>query len=846
MLDYCKYCPLYKELGDLSQYVPADEGFANIYMLVGQCPGETEVTKRKPFVGDAGLEQNRYLEAAYLSRSTAYVTNLVKCRPPKNRDPKQEEIEYCSYYLGEEIEEHTPRVIGAIGRFAARWFLGPEFSMEYGHGIPYSLEDYIVVPIYHPAAGLRDTTMMTLIAQDYIALGKTIRREITPRLWPPTITDIPICNSVPIGSPKLIALDTETEAGKPWCVTYTIDGKYAGLIKASEHDKLKLLNTIVSSPMTLTILHNALFDINILAQIGLYPARFHDTMSMAYLLQDLPLGLKPLAYRLLNMSLRKYSEVIWDAQQLKSLRYILSAQERTWPDPEPILVWEKGAPRVKKPRNINSKIKQILKKYSNDPNTDLQHAWSRIELTAGRGMVEEVLGPMPEAYLADIPYSIAEQYACADAIATYRLYPILLDRINSSSLSSVLHRDMGIIPIISDMQRTGIKINKQTFYNISIQLETTKEDIETSIQDIYQAQTGKYKIINPASPKQVAEALYELKIFRNKTMSTASEILDNYRNYPIINLITSWRELNKIQTTYTDPLPLRADAFDRVHTNLSITRTVTGRLASSKPNLQNIPVATDIGRLVRSGFVASEGCSLVSFDYSQIEMRVAAHMANDKKMIQMFLEGTDIHVYTASMMFGIPIAEVDKQKHRYPAKRVGFGVLYAMGARGLQTQMRAEGIEYSERACADMISAWYTIYLYIRDYMEEVKAYARRHGYVEDMFDRRRLVPEVKSAHTRIVNAGLRQAANAPIQSGAQGIIKEAMVLLTPVYREFQDMGYHCDPLLQIHDDLMFEISDDILDVAIPTIKSVMESAVELVVPTPVDAKIGKNWKEMK
>ena len=846
-LAHCKHCPLYQELGDLSQHVPADSGFANTYFLVGQCPGEQEVRRGIPFVGDSGLEQNQYLAAAGLSRPIAYVTNLLKCRPPKNRDPKPEEIGYCACYLAEELDEYRPRVIGAVGRFAARWFLGEDFSMEYGHGIPYVHGESTVVPIYHPAAGLRDTALMTTITQDYLALGKTIRGETTPRTWPSPPTLVSVCNSIPIGSPELIAVDTETRSGAPWCLTYTIDGKYAGLIKATEHDKLQLFSSLVSSLLTTTILHNAPFDLDILAQMGVYPAKYHDTMSMAYLLQDLPLGLKPLTYRLLNMTLWKYTDMIHDAQQLKSLEYLLNVSDRTWPDPEPVLVRVKETPRVKKPRNILSKVKQILKKYSNIPEADLYVAWECIESTSGRGMVEDALGPMPEAYLADIPYSYAEQYACADAIATYRLYPILAKRLTDLGLWDTFTRDMRIIPMVADMQRTGIRIDKERFHVTSKQLEAEKVRVRSQIRDLYYEQTKEYKPINPASPLQVADVLYDLHVFRRRGLSTASEVLDKYRDkHPIVNLITRWRGLNKLQTTYSDPLPLRADADDRIHTHLSITRTSTGRLASSRPNLQNIPIATKDGRLIRSGFIASPGCSLASFDYRQIEMRVAAHMAHDIRMIQLFHDGVDIHSATAAKMFDIAIDQVDKDKHRYPAKRVGFGILYAMGAKGLQTQMRAEGVEYTESRCAELIAAWYRIYSGIHDYMEEVKAQARRYGYVTDMFGRRRLVPEVGSAHPRIVNAGLRQAVNAPIQSGAQGIIKEAMKLLTPVYREFQSAGYRCHPLLQIHDDLMFEVSDEILDVVIPNIKSVMESAVKLVIPTPVDNKIGKNWEEMK
>jgi DNA polymerase-1 len=222
-------------------------------------------------------------------------------------------------------------------------------------------------------------------------------------------------------------------------------------------------------------------------------------------------------------------------------------------------------------------------------------------------------------------------------------------------------------------------------------------------------------------------------------------------------------------------------------------------------------------------------------------------MSEDPTMIRMFMEDLDIHSETAAKMFKIPLDQVDKIRHRRPAKSIGFGVIYGMGPYKLQEQMLAEGIKYTEQECKELIDMWFGVYPGIYAYMDQIKADARRLGLVRDYFGRYRLIPETISTVPRIVHAGLRQAGNFPIQSMAQQIIKQAMVELVPVYRDLQEGGlWRCDPVLQIHDELVWEISDEIIETAVPVIKSIMESAVELVVPTPVDSNIGQTWGELK
>lgn len=853
MLEICKTCPLYQHYNGLCGYVPSTDTPGARYALIGEAPGEREVERGLPFVGQSGQEQDQYLAHANLTRGLFNIRNIVQCRPPKNRDPKPDEIAHCSQFLLTYLRENRPEIIGAVGRFAARWFLGDSLSMEYDHGIPVRahIADYdpTIVPIYHPAAGIRSTTLMELIRQDYDALGRVIKREIKPRPeWPKRTS---LVNAVdfphfPADIPEVVAVDTETMPdGSPWCLTYCLDSDvYRGrIIMADDLDNINKFNALVNRPGVTTVLHNALFDLPVLETMGVKPRVYHDTMVMAYLLQDLPLGLKPLSYRLLGMVMRKYKDMIKDAQQIKAVEYLTITSLFTWDNPKAVLEWVKGYPRVKQPQNISKKIARILKTLDKNPELNVAAKWKAINYSGGRGQVEQALGPVPQASLADIEFSDALQYACADAVATYQVYYILRDRITEMELWNTFNRDMRVIPVLVDMMSEGILLDKDHLAGLAEDYSNKLELVDQQINDIY---TGDERL-NPGSTQQVARALYSMGVYPSPTTSTNTKTMDLYRDkHEIVNLISRWRELSKLQSTYISTLPLKADSSGRVHSKFSNTNTVTGRLTSSKPNLQNIPTRTEEGRQIRHAFIAQPGCSLVALDYSQIEMRCMAHVAEDQTMIQMFWDNADIHSETAARMLKIPLEQVDAVKHRRPAKSVGFGVAYAMGPLGLQAQMKAQGVDYSERECQDLIAAWYGVYPGIYNYMNRVKSEARRNGLVRDCFGRYRLVPEVLSSLQRVVNAGLRQAGNFPIQSMAQQIIKQAMGDLRPIYQELQSGGHRCHCLLQIHDELVWEIENGLIDVAVPVIKEVMENAVELVMPTPVDYNVGHSWGELK
>ena len=304
--------------------------------------------------------------------------------------------------------------------------------------------------------------------------------------------------------------------------------------------------------------------------------------------------------------------------------------------------------------------------------------------------------------------------------------------------------------------------------------------------------------------------------------------------------IVDWRQLTKLKSTYTDALPTYINPqTKRVHTSYAMASTSTGRLSSSEPNLQNIPVRTEEGRKIRTAFVAEPGNKLLSADYSQIELRVLAHVADIAQLKQAFEDGIDIHAMTASEMFNVPVEGMDPMVRRQ-AKAINFGIIYGISAFGLANNL---GIERSE--ASDYIKMYFERFPGIKDYMEATKAFAREHGYVETIFGRKAHYPEIKSSNHQMRAFNERAAINAPIQGSAADIIRRAMVRMDGALEE---TGLEAKMLLQVHDELIFEVPDGEVDKTIPVVMKIMQDAphpaLQLSVPLQVDARAADNWDE--
>ena len=476
--------------------------------------------------------------------------------------------------------------------------------------------------------------------------------------------------------------------------------------------------------------------------------------------------------------------------------------------------------------------------------------------TGGQGMdalAEKWLGHSPIAFkdiagsgkkavtFDRIDIETATRYAAEDADITLRLWRILKPRVIAAGLMPVYERlERPLVPVLARMEARGISVDRQILSRLSGEFAQKAAAIE---DEIYELAGEKF---NVGSPKQLGDILFGKmglpggKKTKTGQWATGAQALEDLaaEGHELPRRIVDWRQLTKLKSTYTDALPgfINADT-KRVHTSYSLAATSTGRLSSSDPNLQNIPIRTAEGRRIRTAFVAEKGNKLISADYSQIELRVLAHVADIPQLKQAFADGIDIHAMTASEMFNVPLSEMTPEVRR-SAKAINFGIIYGISAFGLANNL---GIGRSE--AGDYIKTYFERFPGIRDYMEATKAFAREHGYVETIFGRRAHYPEIKSSNPSVRAFNERAAINAPIQGSAADIIRRAMIRME---QALCDAGLQARMLLQVHDELIFETAEDEVEKSIPVIRDVMENAampaINMSVPLAVDANAADDW----
>ncbi|NJL07779.1 MAG: DNA polymerase I, partial [Methylacidiphilales bacterium] len=399
-----------------------------------------------------------------------------------------------------------------------------------------------------------------------------------------------------------------------------------------------------------------------------------------------------------------------------------------------------------------------------------------------------------------------------------------------------------LLPVLARMEARGIAIDRQVLARLSGEFAQKAAALEADIHEL----AG--ETFNIGSPKQIGDILFGKMGLpgASKTptgaWSTRANILDDLaeQGFDLPARILDWRQLTKLKSTYTDALPSFVNpATGRVHTSFALAATTTGRLSSSEPNLQNIPVRTEDGRKIRKAFVAADGCRLVSADYSQIELRLLAHVAEIPQLIQAFADGIDIHALTASEMFGVPVAGMPPEVRRR-AKAINFGIIYGISAFGLANQL---GIGREEAGA--YIRRYFERFPGIRDYMEATKAFCRTHGYVTTLFGRRAHYPDIKASNASVRAFNERAAINAPLQGSAADIIRRAMIRIEPALAEAK---LSSKMLLQVHDELVFEVPMAEVEQMIPVVCRIMSEAalpaVALKVPLKVDARAAANWDE--
>ena len=471
-------------------------------------------------------------------------------------------------------------------------------------------------------------------------------------------------------------------------------------------------------------------------------------------------------------------------------------------------------------------------------------AWKRLGVEMKE--LSELIGKgKKQITMAEVPIEEAAPYAAADADMTFRLVKPLERELREKALWSLFSEvEMPLVPVLMDMEMAGVALDVPFLMDMSRSLHQQLVELEEQIH-----QMVGYRF-NVNSTQQLSDALFVKLGLPTKDVprtssgkySTAADVLEKLRGlHPVIELLLRYRELSKIKSTYVDALPqLVNPRTGRVHTSYNQTGTVTGRISSSEPNLQNIPARGEWGRRVRRAFIAAPGCVLLSADYSQVELRILAHISQDRELMAAFRRGEDIHAATASAILGVPTDKVTPDMRRL-AKTINFGVTYGMGPHGLHQQT---GMSHEE--AARYIANYFARYPGVRAYVEETKRKAREQGYVETLLGRRRYFPELASkgrVHANVRAAAERMAINMPIQGSAADIIKIAMIRL---HRALKERHRRTLLILQVHDELVLEVPEEEREAMKPLVKEIMEGAYKLDVPLKVDLKEGKNWGEME
>lgn len=455
--------------------------------------------------------------------------------------------------------------------------------------------------------------------------------------------------------------------------------------------------------------------------------------------------------------------------------------------------------------------------------------------------INELIGSKGKNQLSMASLSPAQvkDYACEDADITLKLKTILEEEIEKQGLNDLLYNiEQPLVYVLADMEYTGVRLDSEALKEFSAKLTQQLINIETEIFELSKVE------FNINSAKQVGEVLFDqLKIVdkpkKTKTGQyvTSEEVLESMKDsHPIVAKILEYRGLKKLLSTYVDALPALISKTDgKVHTSYNQTVTSTGRLSSSNPNLQNIPIREDLGREIRRAFIPDEGCLFFSADYSQIELRIMAHLSKDQHMIEAFRSGADIHAATAAKIYKVPIEEVDSDMRR-KAKTANFGIIYGISVFGL-----SERLTIPRGEAKMLIDGYFESFPQVKEYMNESIKVAQEKGYVETILGRKRFLPDINSRNAVVRGYAERNAINAPIQGSAADIIKVAM---NRIFERFEKENLKSKMILQVHDELNFNVCPDEVERVQQIVVEEMESAYTMDVPLRADFGIGKNWLE--
>lgn len=878
-------------------------------MIVGEGPGRVEDRERLPFVGPSGQILTDALERPDppLLRRDCYITNIIKRRIQDDEDPTPEEIAYFTPELLRELEEVDPDVVIAAGAFAARFFLGPDFNMEWQHGMPAWSHQYgvPVVPCYHPASALHDTEQMDAVYWDYARAGAFVRGVLGLHQPKPRVTQVLDADLLPTFLPQnsTLGIDTEDKVdGTPWCATVSWKDGSGCFIPGDDERSVKRLRVLLTDPTLAVYIHNTMHDLKPLRQMGVDVgrgldwshrgdyARVVDTMVLAFEQGKIHTqGLKTLAYRLLNIIMQEYMDIVGPVAQERAYWKLVKWAGHQWPVPEatPSYNPETGKLTWSRPWGLNTHFNRLLadfnpalrdylyfkatKKrptppevdfdYIPNPAVDLIKRWEKVDLFK-REQVSAQYGThrIDDTDLSHCDFTTAAHYACQDADVTRILGRDLEARHRILDLTEISEIDHGQIPMVERMQGNGMPSDPDHFRALSREMR----EHEATLIGVLETITGRE--LNPNSTDQVADLLFKemkleaIKTTRTGKLSTGKKALQHLRKTnPVVEWIMSSREHVKVSgfcESIVEYTRLMVDGEYRAFYELMVTRAKTGRLASKKFNALAIPVRTALGKRIRHGFKARPGRQLGTWDLNQIEMRVMAHRSQDPLMLEIYNRNPkrfakwerDLHVETASKIWGCSLQDV-KKDWRTAAKSTGFGIIMGITGVGLSDQMRLYGLnpeDWPEDRCDELIADWLRIYKGVNDYQQVKRAEARRTGEVRDLFDRRHRLPHATCPLSWIRGEAERQSHALDIQGSAQAIEKICMARIwRELLPELRWMG-HCEPLLQVHDELVWEFDEDLGPVIDPLMLHYLTTTVSLSVPIEAGGAMGQSWGDLE
>lgn len=919
-------------------------------LLVGEAPGQQEAEHKPPmpFIGPSGRELEWYLSRRHLSVKQFRRTNVVQEYTPHNPDPTPEQIAYWTPHLIGEIRRTQPSLIVPIGRFAARWFLGPDADLRDCHGMPHRGDEYdpaylsracgaVIVPTYHTAWGLwgksgdSEFDPKAILDWDFGQVAyclDLIRKgrasDITYRhddyAGSEAYIDVTgeelaglLASELSAGPIPYIGLDTEGSIARPWSVQISTSPGTAYVLRASQPDLnmgIAAIQSLVNSGC-LVVTHDAgtpegaMYDTQVCRTMGLEltDANQWNTMEAAYELRLESKGLKSLCWRWLGMRMDDYMGLIGDVGREKQIDYLIRVLNRQsqWSKPEVEHIPQNdGTVRVYKPWPVHRRAESILEdlvtgKVNKDGKpTDGLKRWMEVGRTLRRE-VESVLGPLPVGTLDDIEPSKATHYAGMDSDGTGRLLTPLTEQLRKEGLLDLFHSRCRVLPIFESMQHVGMPGSRSKFYDLGQHVLSVM--IETQARISTQHFGG--RPFNPGSDEQVRVLLRRRGLTGEKRtpggkVSTAKKSIEHlrYTDLAIADVFT-WREHAKIKSTYVDPLldiaddqpidPSDPDTFI-VRCKFKPVTTTSLRLSSEDPSLLNQPVRTELGRRVRGCYRTTGNRVLAAWDFSGQEARVAAHVCNSQAMIRLFRtcrycgktltqqditygtcrkspygkhKGGDIHAETAYRVFGIPASQQDTFKHRLPCKTGFFGTINGMQGLGLLDQFRMyippeadpDGYWSKLDNCTKLVNE------IKRKAYPELHATAvatereiERTGIIRSLFGMPRYLPAAWSQDPKEKAEAGRQAFNHVIQCTAQSMTQSATVWIHDYIRDMQREGLDVWECLQIHDELLFQMDQDLYDVVSPIVVEGMTEhcGIELRVPVEVDGHTAQTWGSLK